>query len=676
VTPAPRPRLRALAARAGILPAYVDNDGRRRLASDATRERLLAAMGHDASSESAAERSLRALAARSTAELLEPVRVVDAGTRELRARIAARAKWSLELDLEDGSTAVAEGRGPRLRLPGAPGEGWHTLRLEVGGRVAAQRLVVTPRRALGVRERLGRPRGFGLWTHLYALRSERDWGAGDLGELAQLVDFAGRAGACFVGINPLHALWNRGADVCPYAPVSRLYRNPLYLEIEAVPELADCAEARKRLAALRPRIEALRSAPRVDHAGVADAKREVLQPLHRALRRPREYAAYREREGRALDDFATFLALAERHGHDWRAWPAALRDARSPEVVRFARDHAREIDFHRFVQFELDRQLAACADRARRAGLAFGVFGDLAIGTAPGGADTWMFRGAFALGASVGAPPDAFAPRGQDWSTPPPDPAQLRADGYATFARLLRGALAHTGALRVDHAMGMARLWWIPAGRPADEGAYVRYPVDDLLGILALESRRAGALLVAEDLGTVPPGFAGRLARRGILSSRVLYFESRPASRWSSRALVTANTHDLPPLAGFYAGRDLELRRALGEIESDAELANAKRERAAAGQALARRLGMKRLPGPPRLAAATTGFLCRTPAPLVGLSLDDLVGESEPLNLPGVPADRHPSWTRRIRVPLESLASDLGVKAALAAVPASRKPRR
>lgn len=671
-----RPRLRALAARAGILASYVGTDGVRRFASDATRERLLAAMGHDASTEAAAARALRALAARETREPLEPVRVVPAGTRALRARIPVRAQWSLALELEDGTTATAEGRGPRLRLPAALPEGWHALRLEIGGRTARQGLVAAPRRALGVRERLGRPRGFGLWTHLYALRSARDWGAGDLAGLAELLDFAGRAGACFVGINPLHAIWNRGADVCPYAPVSRLYRNPLYLDVEAVPELAHCEEARARLAALGPRIEALRRAPRVDYAGVAEAKRAVLEPLHRALRRTREYAAYRAREGRALDDFATFLALAERHGHDWRRWPAALRDARSHEVARFAREHEREVDFHRFVQFELDRQLAGCAERARRAGVEFGVFGDLAIGTAPDGADTWMFRGAFALGASVGAPPDAFAPRGQDWSTPPPDPAWMRAEGYATFARLLRAALAHCGALRIDHAMGLARLWWIPAGRPPDEGAYVRYPVDDLLGILVLESRRAGALLVAEDLGTVPPDFAARLARRGILSSRVLYFESAPASRWSSRALVTANTHDLPPLAGFYAGRDLELRRALGEIASDAELARAKAVRAAAGRALARRLGLARLPEPPRLAAATTRLLCRTPAPLVGLALDDLLGETEPLNLPGVPADRHPSWTRRLRAPLEALASDPGVQAALAAVPASRKPRR
>jgi 4-alpha-glucanotransferase len=705
---AARPHLRALAARAGIADDWLAGDGRRHFTSDATRERLLAALGHDAGSESAARAALEALDAREAARWLEPVRVAAAGSRAaraLRVRVGAgaphRVEWSLELLAEDGSTTRAAGTAaPRagaleLRLPGEPALGWHRLRLRLALGAerceAEQRLVLAPARALELRERLGRRRGFGLWTHLYALRSRPDWGAGDLGELARLLDLAGAAGAAFVGIEPLHA-----TALCPYAPVSRLYRDPLYLEIEAVPELPDCPEARARIAApaFRAAREARHRAPRVDRAGVVAAKREVLALLHAAFAarqrgrptpRGRAYAAWREREGRALGDFAAFQALAELHGPDWRVWPEPLRDARSPAVLRFVAENAEAVDLHAWVQFELDRQLGACAARARAAGLALGILGDLAVGTAPGGADTWMFRDLFAHGASVGAPPDAFAPHGQDWATPPADPARLAADAYATFARLLRRAFTHCGALRVDHVMGLERLWWIPAGRPAHEGAYVAYPVDDLLGVLALESRRAGAVVVGEDLGTLPQGFPGRLARRGILSSRVLYFERRgaafrPARDWSPRALAVANTHDLPPLAGYFAGADLALRRGLGEIASDAALARARRGRAADARALARRLSAERLlprgarlPAPPALAAAVTAFLCRTPAPLVGIALDDLVGESEPLNLPGVSADRHPSWTRRLRVALEDLPSHPGVEAGLAAVPAVRR---
>ena len=712
-----RPWLRALAERVGILSSYVATSGERRFTSDAVRAALLATLGHDGSTERAAARALRTLAERETRMLVEPVRIVGVGRQEARAVRArfstgrrTRVDWSLELRDEAGGIACAAGASPcrggtlQLPLPAELGLGYHTLRVVVdaGGDAsseAEQRLVVTPRRCTSVAETLGRRRGFGLLANLYTLRSARSWGAGDLGDLRRLVRLAGRAGACFIGTSPLHALWNRGHEICPYVPVSRLYRNPLYLEIEAVPELAACARARSRLAdpSFRRELEALRSSSRVEYERVARAKQAVLPLLHRAFAerhrdrptpRGRAYARYLAREGEALDDFATFQTLAERLGEpDWRAWPAPFRDPRSPEVMRFRLEHAEALDFHRFLQFELDRQLGAGARAARAAGLAVGLYGDLAIGTSPSGSDTWAFPGVFVAGARIGAPPDAFAPEGQDWATPPLDPARLRATGYAHWVRLLRAAFAHFGALRVDHAMGLERLYWIPAGRPASEGAYVRYPAADLLGILALESRRAGAIVVAEDLGTTPRGFAARLARRAILSSRVLTFERRgaafrPARRYSRRALVTANTHDLVPLAGFARGRDLELRRQAGALASDAALAAARRERAAAARALARRLAADgclsrgaELPDPPALCAAVAAFLCRTPAPLVGISLDDLVGERDPVNLPGIGPDRHPSWTRRMSVPVEQLGRDANVRAGLAAVPADRRSR-
>jgi 4-alpha-glucanotransferase len=626
-----RPELRALARAAGIVPAYVSLvDRRPRLTSDATHEALLAAMRLDGSSERAAAASRRRLAER------------------LRA----------------------------LPKPEPAGDA----------------------RCTPVAAKLGRRRGFGLWANLYTLRSRTNAGAGDLSDLSALLELAAREGADFVGLSPLHALWNRGPHVSPYAPVSRLYRNELYLDVGRVPELARCAAARERLARSARELARLRAAEQIDYPRVAALKRGILQRLHAefegrpAAARRRAYAAYRAREGEALDDFATFVALAEARAArserelDWQAWPRALRDPRSPAVARFRRERWREIDFHRFVQFELDRQLGAAARAAERAGLAIGLYPDLALGSARGGAETWASPELFAEGASVGAPPDDFSREGQDWSIPPLDPLALREQGFAFYRRLLRAAFAHAGALRIDHVLGAFRLYWIPRGRPPAEGAYVLQPARELLAILAQESRRAGALVVGEDLGTVPAGTQARLARHGILSSRVLYFERaggrfRPARAYSKRALASANTHDLVPLAGYAAGADLVLRRRVGAIASEPALQAALAERAASARALVRRLdaeGLLRGPEPsaPELAVAVAGLLARTPCPLVAFSLDDAVGETRPVNLPGVGPDAYPSWTRRMRVEVERLSGHPGVRASCAALRAGRAGRR
>jgi 4-alpha-glucanotransferase len=391
-----------------------------------------------------------------------------------------------------------------------------------------------------------------------------------------------------------------------------------------------------------------------------------------------------------LTGFATYLVLAEflsaTAERDWREWPHTYRDPRSPHVRRFREQHSEEVDFHCYLQFELDRQLQSCAHAGEQARLRVGLLQDLALGSTAGGADAWMFQGLFAAGARIGAPPDEFNPAGQDWGMPPLVPRRLRDQAYGYWSQLLRASFAHAHALRIDHAMALTRLYWIPSGRPPSEGAYVRYPARDLLGILALESRRHGALVIGEDLGTVPPAFSAQLAQWGILSWRVLYFERsgrgfRPSRTYSRRALVTANTHDLPPLAGFVQGRDLELRRQAGAIESDSALADAQSERRESCRALAQQLRAEgvlgageALPSPPRLCAAVNAFLCRTPAPLVGIALDDLVGETEPVNLPGTSQDRFPSWRRRMALPVEGLRSQPGVQLVLGAV-SRRAPR-
>jgi 4-alpha-glucanotransferase len=448
--------------------------------------------------------------------------------------------------------------------------------------------------------------------------------------------------------------------------VSRLYRNPIYLDPgEVPPKLGD---ERHRL----------RAGDAVEYERVMALKRRALEPRHATFAGSEEYRRFLEAEGEPLGRFALFEALADHFGHgDWRRWPEPFRDPRSADVATFHAAHRREVDFHRWLQFQLDRQLAAAADRGRRAGLRIGLYQDLAIGTSSCGADIWANPHLFVEGVSIGSPPDDYSATGQNWGLPPIDPRALREGRYEFWIRLLRASFRHAGALRIDHVMGLFRQFWIPEGASGTEGAYVRFPADDLLGILVLEARRHGAIVVGEDLGTVPPEVRPALRRRRILSSRVLYFERedgrfRPAADYEPVSLATANTHDMPPLAGFWSGRDVELRRATGELENDDAATGARAEREQIKQGLLDRLAddgvLPSAAEPPtgaELRGAVHQFLRRTPAAMVGLNLDDLVGETDPVNLPGVSADRYPSWTRKLDTPVEALAADPEVRASL-----------
>jgi 4-alpha-glucanotransferase len=712
-----RPRLRALAERMGILASYWDLTGHERVTSDGTRERLLAAMRVDASDEASAAAALDAFDAERAARWVEPVQVWrehDETVPGVAIRIPAGLEssgWRLELHDEGGPVATSEGRFAVQRpadpaaagrawlpLPARPPVGYHELRLFLGGRgdaaLGVQRLIVAPHAALDVHEVLRGRRGFGLWANLYTVRSPGNQGFGDCSDLADLLAWCGQEGGDFVGVNPLHAIANRGLSITPYSPSSRLFRNVSYLDVEAVPELADCDEARARLAdpGFRSQLAALRAAATIDHGAVLDAKLAVLRPLYRCFRRASgttlrgaAFARFREEQGAALHDFATWEVLADRLGTpgapacDWSRWPEGYRDPRSAAVASFRREEAEEISFRAWLQFELDGQLARAAARGRDAGLAIGIYQDLAVGSAPDSADTWMAQDLVARGVSVGAPPDDYAPEGQNWGFPPFDPHRLRADGYRMWSRLLRANLAHAGALRIDHAMGILRLFWIPDGQPGQSGAYVHARLDEMLGVLALESRRAGALIIAEDLGTVPPGFRSELAEWSILSSSVAYFERddgvyRPASAYPEHALATVQTHDLVPLAGHAAGSDLAIRRRVGELPDDEALARAMAGRAEEHRALRERLRAEGvLPdddrvGPAALALAVHEFLARTPAALVAASLDDLAGETEPVNVPGIAVDRHRSWSRRMRRTLAELRSDPVVQGILASL--------
>ena len=679
--------LHRLAERVGILAEYLDQSGAEiRRTSDETRIAILRAMGHEAASERDARAALRELVARERARVLEPVRVLRRGSNLPAARLRGargEVRWQAELELEGGEVRRQEGRGSAGR-GGRPGLGfdprlplgYHTLRVTAtaGGAEhhAEQLLISVPRACRPV------PRVFGLIANLYTARSAGDWGIGDLSTLAQLLEWTAAEGGAFVGVNPLHALRNRGWDVSPYSPVSRLFRNPIYLDPTAVPSPGADARAVLEWAEVREECGRLRASGQVEYERVMALKRRVLEALHAGYEPGEDYERYRAEHGQALDQFAAFEALADHFAEpDWRRWPEPYRRPDTPEVQAFGAANARAVDFHRWLQFELDRQLGAAADRGRRAGLRVGLYQDLAIGTAASGADVWANPHLFLEGLSIGAPPDDLGPTGQNWGLPPIDPWALREDRYRFWIRLLRASLRHAGALRIDHVLGLFRQFWIPEGMSGADGAYIRFPADDLLGILVLEATRQRAVAVGEDLGTVPPEVPPELRRRRILSSRVFYFERqgeryRPAADWEPASLATANTHDLPPIAGYWSGRDLELRRATGAIPSDEALDWALRDRAATRRQILARLaedGLLPSPeepaDPAELRGAVHAFLCGTPAAMVGINLDDLVGEREPVNLPGVMPDRYSSWTRRLALPVEALARSAQVRTAL-----------
>ena len=696
--------LRALADRVGITAEYVDQTGKeRRATSDRTRRALLGSMGYDVSDDAAAAEALAALRAGARAQLLAPVRVTADADAPITVTVPrgwpARVEWEVELDDEAGETVRHAGRAtkaPRgqleIVLDEPPDPGYYTVRLTIRGRGQArhgeQRLIVVPAKCASPEAVLGGRRVVGLTANLYTVRSGRNWGAGDTGDLTRLTEWAAEIGAAFVGVNPLHALRNRGHDISPYGPVSRLFGNVLYIDIDAVPEMAERAEPKAGTARDLPRIAALRDATHLDYEAVMALKRPVLEVLYRSFvehhrgkssDRGRAFARYVASQGQQLEDFATWCALDERHGTPWQEWPAELRDPRSGAVKGFREKERERVGFHQWAQFELDRQLGHTQARARELSLPIGLYQDLAIGAARDGSDSWMHPGLFLDGPTIGAPPDPYAAGGQNWGLPAINPQRLAEDGYSYWVRLVRAALRHAGALRIDHVLGLFRQFWIPRGMQGRDGAYVRFPGDDLLGIAALESVRANALIVGEDLGTVPPEVPPALERWGVLSSKVMYFESepkrgrfKPPRAYPALALTTANTHDMPTIAAFWRESDIDLRAKVGAIPTRRATAAARQERADARESLATTLVEEGLwPANPEpttdlaLREAVHSYLRRTPSWLVGLSLDDLTGEVEPVNLPGVAPDRWPSWTRRMTMSLEEMTESADVRRAL-----------
>ena len=533
-------------------------------------------------------------------------------------------------------------------------------------------------------------RSWGFAVQLYSVRSRASWGHGDLRDLADLAAWSGgELGADFVLVNPLHAAEPRPpVSPSPYLPMSRRQISPLYLRIEDIPEYQGLSAGdRARVEALAaPLRAASASAALIDRDAVWGAKLAALE-LIRAVPltggRRAELDAFLARDGRAVGDWAAWCAIAEVHGPDWRSWPAGLADPGSAEVAGLRERLADRIGFHAWLQWLTAEQFAAAQRAARRAGMSIGVITDLAVGAHPGGADAWARQDVIVPGISVGAPPDEFNQLGQNWTLPPWHPGRLAAQAGRPLADLIAACVRDAGGLRVDHVMGLARLWWIPAGMAPDQGTYVRYDHELMGGMLAAEAARAGALAIGEDLGTVEPWLRTFLAERRVLGMSMLWFERRADGSprrpggWRRGCLATVGTHDLPPTAAFLAGEQVTIRAELGLLtRTEAEERAAARAELDGWLAMLGGEGLLPGPGQPSAAEFTTAlyaFLTRTPAVLVSVSLADAAGERRPQNMPGT-VDEYPNW----RIPLgdadskplllEDLPAHEGVRAVAAAV--------
>jgi 4-alpha-glucanotransferase len=696
----------------GIGAAYYDIWGRQHFTTVEAKQAILRALGVAVDSAEDLRQSLNALERRNWERLLPPAIVAEAGVQvELALHVAAEGlgqRASFTVRQEHGQTSEFElnlweltqtgsiemhGRTwvrVQPRLPLELPLGYHEIAVRVGTATAATRYIVTPARAW-TPPQLGRgARAAGIAVSLYGVRSGRNWGCGDFRDLLDLVDWvADDVGASFVALNPLHAIHNRRPfNTSPYLPNSIFYQNFLYLDVEGMEDYRQCRRAQllRSSPEVKAEIAALRATDFVEYERVSALKLRFLKMLfvqflrewRRDSPRAREFRAFLEREGALLEQFATYCALDEwMHSRDanvwlWTEWPQPFQDPASAETRAFRKKHWRRVLFYQYLQWQIDLQLSGAQEFACGRRLSIGLYHDLALATDRFGSDLWAHRPFYVAGCRVGSPPDDFSPDGQDWAFPPPNATRHREDGYRLYAESIRKNCRHGGALRIDHVMRLFRLFWIPDGSDAVRGAYVREQNEDLVRILALESVRNRVLIVGEDLGTVEPSVRETLARLGILSYRLFYFEKnsngdfRRGEEYPPHALVSSTTHDLPTLAGFWVGADIEARHNAGLIDQAAH-ATQFENRAQEKQKMLDVLFAQGYLSPelPRRAVdyreltgdlhhAVVGFLAETPSQLLAINHEDLTKELHQQNLPGS-TWQYPNWGRKMRFTVEEL---------------------
>jgi 4-alpha-glucanotransferase len=602
--------------RYGIDDRYHDAQGVEHLTSPETRAALMAAMGIAPQSD-APPTAADVASEDNSIRLMVPGGGID-------RTLAGPA----DLVLEDGTTVAVD-----AALPATLPYGYHHL-LPRDGREQTL-LIVSPGRCF-LPEHL---RTWGFAAQLYAARSRASWGIGDLADMARLGRWTRRLGGGALMVNPLTAPTPVAPiEPSPYYPSSRRFRNPLYLHIEDIPGWSDLPAAdRDRLANAG---RALNAGTRIDRDAIFRIKLEALVALHGGFRGDPDFDAFRAEQGDALTDFATYCTLAEQHGKDWRGWPAGFRRHDGADVARFRADNHVRVGFHAWVQWRLDQQLA-------RASGEIAVVHDLPIGLDIAGADAWCWQDFMAAGVSVGAPPDEFNASGQDWGLTPFIPVRLRAAGYRPFIETIRAMLRHAGGLRIDHVMGLFRLFWIPRTLGAKGGTYVRSHADEMLAIVALESVRAKAFIVGEDLGTVEPGVRERLAEQRMLSYRLLYFEPTAPERFPELALSSVTTHDLPTIAGLWTGADIDAQKRIGLHPNEDGTRGLRNKLRDLG-------GLDEHAAPEQAIEATHRALARAPSRILLATLDDAVATPERPNMPGT-INEWPNWSLPLPATLEDI---------------------
>ena len=699
-TPAPHSRVNAptaalarLADVCGISATYTAYDGERRSSSARSIRAILATMGVEAGDDAACQRAADRLEAERRSRPMPPVTVRRAGeVRDVEVHVQDGATAGLTLTLESGlAMALPEVHPGAFRLPPDLPLGYHTLTASVGAASATSRLIVTPAR-LRAPDAVIAKRPWGFMAQLYSVRSRASWGIGDLADLRDLCQLAAaKTGADFVLVNPLHAAEPvPPLTPSPYLPSSRLFVNPIYIRVEDIPEVAYMPGPDRSLidwAAEGPRTASL-SPALINRDPIWRAKRDALEQvfqLPRPAARAGAFADFRARGGEALEDFATWCALVEERAAAEGAGPlpAALASPRAPGIAAFRAAHRERIEFHAWLQWIADEQRGAAQAAALRAGMAIGVMNDLAVGVHPTEADAWAFAPVLARGVGVGAPPDMYNQQGQNWSQPPFLPRALEEAGYEPFRAVVRASLRHAGALRIDHILGLFRLWWVPdtgagggtsedtTGGDAADGAYVRYDHEALFAVLCLEAERAGTMVIGEDLGTVEPWVADYLGSRGILGTTVVWWEReadgrlRPPEHQRADVLATATTHDIPPTAAYLAGAGVDLREKLGLLARpvDEVRAEAAAERAEMVEYLVARGWATRRsgsagpgnggPGGPGARGTDPSdediligiyrAVLAAPALLAGVALTDAVGDLRTQNQPGTDRE-YPNW--------------------------------
>jgi 4-alpha-glucanotransferase len=706
----------------GIEASYFDIRGRRHQTSIEGQRAVLKSLGvavetMEEAEDAIHERLLAEWSALAAPVVVETLTDAEAGlpvqvpVERLGAKLRITYRWEdgtrgeEECDVEALRTIeAAELRGrvflrKRVPFPAAARLGYHEVDVTLSGAGgddvhAALRLILAPERAYLPPALADGGRTAGVGVSLYGIRSERNWGCGDLTDLKAFIDWAVEdVGAGFIALNPLHAIHNRQPfNTSPYLPNCIFYRNPIYLDVERV---AGFAESRRAAVALksaetRAELEALRRSEFVEYERVWAIKKrflrlaflEFVKDMRRGAPETEPFREFMAAEGERLDRYAVYCALDEwiharsSQAWTWHDWPEAYRDPDSPEVARFARRHRLRIAFYKFLQWQMNLQLSAVQRHALSRGMPIGLYHDLALATDRCGSDLWAYRPFYVAGCRVGAPPDDFSPDGQDWSFPPPNSEHHRRTGYELFADSIRKNARAGGALRMDHVMRFFRLFWIPDGWKATEGVYVRDYQEDLLRILALESVRNRVVLIGEDLGTVEPEVREELERFGVLSYRLLYFERADGGRfrlpneYPKQALVSVATHDLATLAGFWKGMDIEARRKAGLLTEERAYKAQLAERARDKQRLLETLielsllpdwfprqatALPELTG--ELHNAVVGFLVSTPSMLMALNQEDLFKQAEQQNLPGS-TWQYPNWRRKMPFRLEELRAN------------------